>query len=152
MEQPRMTKIRTSTLLHKLFKAPDLKTFMESNAEELALPQFHIYISALCKDTGKVPEQIIRRSAIDRTYGHQLFNGRRKPSRDKVIQLAFGFGLDVEGAQELLKLARQTALYPKIKRDAVILRCLNEHKDIIETQNALQALELTLLGGEEKHG
>ncbi|MEA4845891.1 MAG: hypothetical protein VB106_01530 [Clostridiaceae bacterium] len=144
--------IRTSALLSRLFKAPDLKTFFESNADEMAVPPFHFYILELCRKSEQVPERIIRRAAIDRTYGHQIFNGTRKPSRDKVIQLAFGFGLDVDGAQELLKLARHTALYPRIKRDAVILRCLNEHKDMLETQSSLQALGLTLLGGEEKHG
>jgi hypothetical protein len=144
--------IRTSALLSRLFKAPDLETFLESNADEMAVPPFHFYILELCRKSEQVPERIIRRAAIDRTYGHQIFNGTRKPSRDKVIQLAFGFGLDVDGAQELLKLARHTALYPRIKRDAVILRCLNEHKDILETQSSLQALGLTLLGGEEKHG
>ncbi len=144
--------IRTSALLGRLFKAPDLETFLESNADEMTVPLFHFYILELCRKSEQVPERIIRRAAIDRTYGHQIFNGTRKPSRDKVIQLAFGFGLDVDGAQELLKLARHTALYPRIKRDAVILRCLNEHKDIFETQSALQALGLTLLGGEEKHG
>ena len=152
MAQIQIKNVRTSTLLHKLFKSPNLETFMENNSEVLGLPKFNSYISALCKDTGKVPEQVIKRSAIDRTYGHQLFNGTRKPSRDKVLQLAIGFGLDVDGAQELLKLARQTSLYPRIKRDAVILRCLNVHKDIIETQCTLQALGLTLLGGDEKHG
>lgn len=152
MALPQIKKAGTSALLHRLFMAPNLKTFMENNAEELELPQFYTYISGLCRDAGKVPEQIIKQSGIDRTYGHQLFNGTRKPSRDKVIQLAFGFRLDVAGTQELLKYARQTALYPKIKRDAIILRCLNENKDVIETQSILQALGSTLLGGEEKNG
>lgn len=143
---------RTSTLLRRLFKAPALEKFIESNTAEMALPQFHTYISELCRAAGQVPEQVIRKAAIDRTYGHQLFNGTRKPSRDKVIQLAFGFGLDVDGTQELLKLAQKNALYPRIKRDAAILYCLNKRLDIQETQSVLQALEQTLLGGEEKHG
>lgn len=118
----------------------------------MALPGFHTYISELCRESGRVPEQIIRLSAIDRTYGHQLFNGRRRPSRDKVIQLAFGFGLDVDGAQRLLLRAQKSALYPKIRRDAAILYCLNNRKDIFETQSVLLSLGQTLLGGEEKHG
>lgn len=152
MSQPNQKISRTSTLLRRLFKAPSLETFLHAHAEDLAPPPFHAHICRMCRDAGQVPEQVIRRGGIDRTYGHQLFNGTRKPSRDKVLQLAFGFGLDVEGAQELLKMARQSALYPKIKRDAAILRCLNEGRNILETQAVLQALGLTLLGGEEKHG
>lgn len=141
-------KLSTSTLLRRLFKAPDLEEFINENIDGTELPRFHIYILDLCKAEGCVPEKIIKRAAIDRTYGHQLFNGTRKPSRDKVIQLAFGFGLDVNCTQKLLKVVQKSLLYPKIKRDAVILYCLNCHKDVLETQSVLQALGQTLLGGE----
>ena len=140
--------ISTSTLLRRLFKTPDLEQFIKSDIDEIEIPQFHVYILDLCKAKGWVPEQIIKKAAIDRTYGHQLFNGTRKPSRDKVIQLAFGFGLNVNDAQKLLKIAQKSPLYPKIKKDAAILYCLNCHKDVLETQSVLQALGQTLLGGE----
>lgn len=111
-----------------------------------------MYITALCRKMELTPEWVIKQASIERTYGHQLFNGTRKPSRDKVIQLAFGFKMDVDGAQELLKASRKSLLYPRIKRDAAILYCLNNQKDVIETQSVLETLGLTLLGGEEKHG
>lgn len=152
MAQQNEIKIRTSTLLNKLFKTSNLKGFIERNAKNMEIPLFYIYISDLCQTMGQVPERIIKMSSIERTYGHQLFNGTRKPSRDKVIQLAFGFGLDVEETQSLLKIAQKSQLYPKIKRDAVIIYCLNNQKSIIETQGILETLELTLLGGEERNG
>ena len=152
MMQSYFQNIRTSTLLRELFKSPDLEKFMDNNTDELAIPQFHTYITELCHASEQVPEQIIKKAAIDRTYGHQLFNGTRRPSRDKVIQLAFGFSLDVEGTQKLLKLAGKNALYPRIRRDAAILHCLNNHRDIFDTQSILQELGQVLLGGEEKHG
>jgi hypothetical protein len=144
--------IRTSTLFRRLFKTPDLDRFIRSNLDEMSVMPFHIYISELCRAAGQVPEQIIKGTAIERTYGHQLFNGTRNPSRDKVIQLAFGFGFNVEDTQKLLKHAQKSELYPRIKRDAVILYCLSHHRNILEAQDFLQRLELTLLGGEEKLG
>jgi hypothetical protein len=152
MVQQNMKKIRTSTLLRRLFKAPNLEGFIKENATVMEIPQFHEYISELCQTMGQVPEQVIKQAFIERTYGHQIFNGTRKPSRDKVIQLAFGFGLDMDGAQGLLKAAQKSLLYPKIKRDAVILYCINNNKEMIETQSVLETLGLTLLGGEERHG
>jgi len=47
----------------------------------------------LCHGRGEIAEHIVKQDGSGRTYGHQLFSGRRKPSRDEVIQLAFGFGL-----------------------------------------------------------
>lgn len=139
---------RTSRLLRELFKSTNIKGFFEINSDELEIPKFHEYISTLCKTSGLIPEQVIKQSAIERSYGHQLFNGTRKPSRDKVIQLAFGFKLNVEDTQKLLQIGQKSVLYPKIKRDAAILYCINHQKDIYDTQSMLETLELPLLGGE----
>jgi len=137
---------RTSALFRRLIGAADLDRFIESCAAELELPTFHAYVNDLCRARGLVPEQVIKKAGIERTYGHQLFNGTRKPSRDKAIQLAFGLELDLEEAQDLLQIAGKSALYPKIKRDAAILYCLYNGKDFQETQSVLYSLGLTLLG------
>jgi len=139
---------KTSTLLRKLFNTTDLEKFMECNADEMMIPSFHDYITKMCRKTEQVPEQVIKQAIIERTYGHQLFNGTRKPSRDKVIQLAFGFKLNLADTQKLLQIAQKSPLYPKIKRDAAILFCISHHIDILETQSVLHSLGLTLLGGE----
>lgn len=147
MEEQRK-KIRTTTLLQRLFKTPNLNCFLEENKDCMQLPPFHIYLSEWCRKEGYVPEQVIRKTTIERTYGHQIFNGSRKPSRDKVIQLAFGLGLDVTDTQKLLKVAQKSMLYPKFKRDAVILYCIQHHFSDMEAQTILQELNLTLLGGQ----
>lgn len=144
--------MRTSALLQRLFRTQDLQSFLQQNESAMQVPAFYEYLGLLCHERATVPERIIKKALIDRTYGHQLFNGTRKPSRDKVLQLAFGFELDVDEAQKLLKIADKSALYPKIKRDAVILYCLSQEMDIFETQDALQTLGLTILGGEWLHG
>ncbi len=140
--------VMTSTLMHRLFKASNLNEFLEKNADHLYTINFSEYISQLCNEFDQVPERVIKQAAIERTYGHQLFNGTRKPSRDKVIQLAFGFELDVENTQKLLMMADKSQLYPRIKRDAVILYCINHHIGIDDTQNMLYDLEEPLLGGD----
>ena len=141
--------IKTATLMHRLFKAPDIADFLSANGEVLQLPDFSKYITKLCEEKGLVRERVIKQSQIERTYGHQLFNGRRVPSRDKVIQLAFGFTLNVEETQQLLKIAQKSALYPKIRRDAVILFCISHGLDVLDAQTLLESQRLTLLGGED---
>lgn len=138
--------IPTREFYMKLLESPDLKEFFETHAGEMQIPSFHLFISEICASTEQVPEQVIKRAAIERTYGHQLFNGTRKPSRDKVIQLAFGLGLGLDDTQKLLQIAHKSALYPKLKRDAAIMHCLENNKDLLDTQSLLQSLGLTLLG------
>ena len=143
----RSNQVRTSTLFRSLFKTSSIKEFMEQNADEMRLPSFSEYITGLCDKKGEVPERIIRRANIERSFGHQLFKGTKKPSRDTVLQLAFGFETDVDTAQELLKHAGMSALYPRVKRDTAILYCLHNRFTIVETQNMLHEMELPLIGG-----
>lgn len=65
-----------------------------------------------------------------------------------MLQLAFGLGAEVEETQRLLRLADRSPLYPKLRRDAAILHCLHERKSLLETQELLQALGMTILGGD----
>lgn len=142
--------IKTATLMHRLFKAPDITNFLTVNGDMLQMPDFYAYITKLCAEKGLVRERVIKQSQIERTYGHQLFNGRRVPSRDKVIQLAFGLGLNVDETQQLLKIAQKSALYPKLRRDAVILFCISHGLDVLDAQTLLETQRLTLLGGEDR--
>jgi hypothetical protein len=60
---------RTSSLLRRLINTSDLEKFIECNASEMGVPAFHVYITDLCKLRGKIPEQVIRQAAIERSYG-----------------------------------------------------------------------------------
>ncbi len=89
----------TGTLIRKLKEARGFESLCIENAEELAEADFCAYLEKLCREKRKEAGRVISASDIDRTYGYQIFNGTRRPSRDKAIQLAFGFGLDVEETQ-----------------------------------------------------
>lgn len=138
--------ISTGELFSRLFKSPTVSSFLEANAEALDLPSFAEHIRSLCRKRGEVPERVILRANIENSYGHQIFAGRRRPSRDLVIQLAFGFEGDVEMAQSLLKHAGRSPLYPRVKRDAAILYCLHNRFSLIDTQLVLHDLDVAVIG------
>ena len=142
----------TKLLLERLFQAPNVTVYLHDNAPLMAMPPFDQFIRALCKELCVSRASVIARSSIPKNYAYQLFSGIRKPSRDKVIQLAFGFCLDVDCTQDLLKIARQAPLYPKIPRDIVILRSLYEKRTILYVQQTLHDMGLTLLGREDRNG
>lgn len=113
--------IRTSTLLTRLFKARNVNEYLTENKDDLIVAPFSQAIADLCREKGLHRTEVIRQAGIERTYGHQLFNGTRKPSRDKALQLAIGLGLTDEETQTLLKHAGFSPLYPRIPRDAAII-------------------------------
>ncbi len=142
----------TREIERRLFAAQDFEGVLEEKAAGMLTPQICYHLAELCRARGLKPVEVIRRADLDRTYGHQLFNGTRKPSRDKLIQLAFGLGLGVDDTQELLKIARKSPLYPKIMRDAAVMRCLYENKRLDDAQALLSRLGLTLLSGGDRNG
>ena len=141
--------ISTGELWARLFKAPTIGGYLEehSGAE---LPAFSDYITKLCEERGEKRESVISRSGLERTFGHRLFSGTRNPSRDTVLQLAFGLELSADEAQQLLKVAQASALHPKVKRDAVIAYCLHKGTSLLDAQQMLYENELPLLGGAKR--
>jgi hypothetical protein len=139
------TDISTRELWARLFHAPSAGDYL-TDSDPYELPDFSAYITELCTGRGEKPERILKRADIESSYGHRLFSGARRPSRDTVLQLAFGLGLDADGAQQLLKVARAAALHPKVKRDAVLAWCLHRHAPLTEAQQILLDNGLPILG------
>ncbi len=142
-------KVNTNILMKRLFKANDLDAYYQGNDGFLQAPDFYTLLKNYCEQRKMLPAQVIERSQIERTYGHQLFNGTRRPSRDKVIQLALGFGLNVDETQRLLRSAGKSPLYPRLKRDAAILYGIQKKLSILAVQEILTKYGLTLLGGQK---
>jgi hypothetical protein len=140
----------TSALWEQIFKASSAEEIYSRHDNGCVLPSFSEYISTLCKQRGEVPERIIKKANIERAFGHAIFRGDRNPSRNTVLQLAFGFDADVDLTQSLLKHAGHSALYPRVPRDAVIGYCLYHHFSFIDTQHILSELDLPLIGGSVK--
>ena len=135
----------TNTLLKKLVNGKSLKGVLDSEAGSFAETPLSEYLRRLCEERDVVPEQIIKKAQIDRTYGHQLFNGTRNPSRDKLIQLSRGFELSLEETQTLLKKAGKSMLYPKIKRDAVCIYGISHGMNVMDLQELLLSVDVPLL-------
>ena len=144
-----VNKINTNTLMKRLFEANDLDVYLQGNDSYLQAPDFYTLLKSYCEQREMLPAHVIEQSQIERTYGHQLFNGTRRPSRDKVIQLALGLGLSVDETQRLLRAAGKSPLYPRLKRDAVILYGIQKKLPILAVQESLTKYGLTLLGGQK---
>ena len=146
MSEKTPDKVSTDSLLKKILRTKNLNAFLQQNDPHLRPEAFPELLRSCCEKRGLIPERVIQQAQIDRTYGHQLFNGTRRPSRDKVLQLALGMGLSLEETQQLLQAAGRSPLYPRLKREAVLIFCLKNGYDMMETQEILGKYEITLLG------
>ena len=147
---PDEKQVSTDELLKLLFKERSLEQFLLRNESAYLNADCSDYLSNWCKSHQEIPEQLIRRANLEKSFGHQLFSGKRKPSRDTVLQLAFAMGASVAQAQEMLKVARKSILYPRIKRDTVIIYCLHNRVSLLDTEIILENLGLPILGGRDQ--
>lgn len=128
----------TDDLMKILGQSPDAKNFITNNSSELLTLSLTEYLEKLLKDKKMKKSDVIRDSALDKTYAYQIFDGKRKPSRDKLLQLAFGFGLTVDETQNLLKIAREAVLYPRVERDIFILAALHNKSNLSDCDEMLE--------------
>lgn len=144
--------VSTDELFADLFRTTSLTRYMGANEQALDMEPFHEYLSHICREQKKIPGHVIQKANIETSYGYQIFAGKRNPLRDTVLQLAFVLEADVALAQELLRHAGQSALYPRVRRDAAIIYCLYHNISLVRTQTVLDELELLPIGGKHRGG
>ena len=129
---------RLTKVLENIDRTDELKEFVDGLEDGLPYHDFMDYYMSLdaVREVGRA--ELIRRSNIERTYGYQLFNGTRKPGRDKIILLCLAAGLSLDETRRGLKIAGESILYSRKRRDAILIFALKEHLPISDTQELLE--------------
>ena len=108
--------------------------------EDYAAPSLPIYLNSLLHRHGLTIQDVVVACNLDRSYGYQLFNGTRRPSREFLLRLALLLKLGEEEAQRLLKIAGRQPLYARNRRDAAVLYALTHGLTAEKTDELLESL------------
>ena len=128
----------TGELLDSLKSVRSYDEFLKKEIGELNFSTLAEYLEMLIESKKLKKSDIITRGNLDKNYAYQIFNGTKtNPSRDKVLMLAFGMGLDFNETTVLLKNAKQPDLYIRDPRDSVIIFCLENHMTLIQANEQL---------------
>lgn len=111
----------TNNLQQELMNAPDLDQFLSENQDNFNSGNVHKLLNALFQKRNISKAALAKQSGMSEVYLHQVFSGRRNPSRSRLICLCFGLSATLEETQELLKQCGLAQLYPRIRRDAIII-------------------------------
>ena len=114
----------TEDLLKTLLRTDEYSQFQELKDNGIVSLAEHLDALLDQKETSKA--ELICRARLDTVYGYPIFNGTRKPSRDKLLQLAFGFPLTYKETLTLLRIAGVGSLYVRRRRDSIIIFALNK--------------------------
>lgn len=136
----------TDKLLKELKKAKDLDAFLEAHVDVVNELSLQDYLSQLLERRGMTRAEVIAATGLSSAYGYQIFSGERTPSRETVLQLGIGLKLNDEEMQQLLAHARKGALYPRDRRDCVILYACRNGMDFQQVNEMLFERGLPILG------
>lgn len=81
---------------------------------------------------------IINKADIGYTFFYYIIKGKKHPSRDMVIRILIAISADIDVFQEALRLYEWAALYPKIKRDSIIIYAINHKLTLHQTEELLE--------------
>ena len=112
----------TEDLLARLLNSKSPEDYLsQGETIDRELPD---YLFALLDAKGMNRSQVARISSINTTFLYNIFEGKSKPKRDNALMLAFALGCDLRQTQRLLRLADVAELWPKVRRDAIIIWCI----------------------------
>lgn len=135
-------KKNTDDLQQELQQSPNLEQFLTDNQTEFLSDSVAQKLSELCRKKRISKAALAKRSCMSEVYLHQIFSGRRNPSRNRLICLCFGLCATLEETQGLLRICGQAQLYPKDKRDAIIQHALLHDTPLMELNDTLFSNDL----------
>lgn len=125
----------TNELLNSLLSVNSIEKFLDN--EILNNESLVEYLNRLLLLKKLKKSDVIRHSALNATFAYQIFSGERRPSRNKILQLAFAMSLSLQETQRLLKVSGANELYCKNRRDAIIIHCLFNGLSLMDTEDYL---------------
>lgn len=129
----------TNNLRQELMEAPSLDQFLSENQDSFNRDSICELLNRLFQNRRISKATLAKRSGMSEVYLHQVFSGRRNPSRSRLLCLCFGLNASLEETQELLKQCGFAQLYPKDRRDAIILYGILNGMDLFGVNDKLFA-------------
>ena len=127
----------TCDLGQELMLHPNLDEYISDNEEEFSSTNVAELLTELYSRNPISKTILARQVGMSTVYLHQIFCGRRTPSRDRLLCICIGMELTLEDTQCLLKRTAYAPLYPRLKRDAIISHGLLFRKKLTEINDKL---------------
>lgn len=104
------------------------------------------YLNELLNTHGLQAKDIIIKLNMERSYAYQILKGRRNPTRNFLIRIAFLCQLSVDETQKLLTVGNRPILYPRNRFDAAVLYCIQHNLNEEELNELLMDIGEDVLG------
>ena len=111
----------TNDMKESLMSTADLDRFLAEHRSDFTQTTAADYLNLLFSRKNVTKASLAKNACMSEVYLHQVFAGKRNPSRNRLICICFGLGASLDETQEFLKHCGHAQLYAKIKRDAIVI-------------------------------
>lgn len=129
----------TGNLQQEMMEQPNLNAYIHDNQEQFSDSSVLSLLSELFNTKKLSKAELARRAGISEVYLHQVFSGRRRPSRDRLVCICAGLEASLEETQQLLRQAGYAPLYPRRKRESIIAHGIVHHTPLGQINDNLFA-------------
>lgn len=134
-----MNQKNTDDLRQELMHSPNLDEFLSDNRKNFSNESVPEVLNRILQSKNISKSVLAKQSGISEVYLHQIFAGKRNPSRNRLLCLCYGLGASIDETQELLKLCGVAQLYSASRRDAIIIYGLAHGINLFEINDKLFA-------------
>ncbi len=130
----------TDELMHMLSEETKL-TISEVLADvepHCVVPPLKELLNAFMKEKNCSPTWLFEQVGVERTAGYRILSGSRQPGRNVLLRLAIRMELTVAQTQRLLRSGGRAELYPRLRRDALIIYALSHQLALAQVEEELQ--------------
>ena len=113
----------------------EVKNYMQKHFKE-GEPAFSNYIDTLLQQKKLKRQDVLIKANLSQKYGYKLLTGETHTTdRDKILRICFSMEMSLKETQRALKLYGMNELYPKIKRDVLLIVALGQRMFDIDQVN-----------------
>ncbi len=127
--------------MNELLKANNIGEYLKENSQYMVSDELSTYLNNIIAKKGLVKSELIKKTEFSEVMGYQILSGTRLPSRDSLICICVAMDMTLDETQAILKIAGFAALYPKAKRDSIIIKGVSEKKTVAQINEELYNCE-----------
>ncbi|MBQ9531401.1 MAG: hypothetical protein IJR70_04960 [Eubacterium sp.] len=136
---------QTDELLKELKqKNIDIQEYINNNENSFIEINLKTMWEELFRKSGKSKSDIINNADISYIYFYEIMQGKKVPAKDKIIRLILAMELSLDDCQMALKYCNHSQLYPRIKRDSLIIYSIENKLSLYDVH------ELLISNGEQE--
>jgi hypothetical protein len=129
---------KTNELLEELkFKKTDIQEFISNNPNSFIEINLKEFWESMIEQSGMSKSDIINKADYSYAYFYDVIAGRKIPTSDKIVRLILAMHLDLDDCQNALHFCGKSKLYPRLRRDSILIYAITHGYTVMQTQELL---------------